>query len=409
MTEPETTKPGVQSTESGSTEKTNGSETSAETNETPSAESTQSAQTGSPAESKAEPNTEATATSEAGSQQSGEPHLRSAVTMADPMQSNAGKKANPLLAFIVLGGTVAIAGFMGSFLWRDGGQETPGADTFRKIDDFARDNFRQKSSEQKPVVGADWRRKAEDEQKIFEMKLAQIDQDYFKKSGAPNDHTRRDVILYLGDAYRKAENQWPMVEKYYLMAYAMPEDGPHTAAHPISRMELGYHLGECYFNMQRYPLAEQYLKQAYDEPSRVNLSENAAQFWKHEIQYLQAETLMQEGKLAEAEKILNERKQIDQDPYSKALIQRDFGILFAKQGKLEDAEKQFAAALSAFDGINGTNTRDPIFDNDRKVAVLLDEYASLLRQKKKPEEAYAFAHRSRAIRDNPPPGMIVPK
>ncbi len=430
MTEPETP-PAVDKSESGGTDKKNGSESSTgeinaagsptpsspegsnvEQSEASSGDSPEAQATDLPdlkEDSKTETDAAGSVTTEDHTQS---PHLRSAATLADPMSSQAGRKANPVVAFLVLGGFVAVAGVMGSFLWRDGGQDTPGAEAFQKIDNFARDNFRQKAPDQKPAVGTDWRRKEEEEQKIFELKLAQIDQDFFKKSNTPNDHTRRDVIMFLADAYRRSENQWPMAEKYYTMALALPEDGPHTAAHPMSRMELQYRIAETYFHLMRYPLAEQLLTAAKAEPSRLNLTESGASFWKHEIDYLMAECLIEQGKFPEAEKILNERKKVDQDPYSKALLQRDFGILWARQGKIEDAEKQFSAALQSFDSINGTAARPPVFDNDRKVATLLDEYAKLLRQMKQPEKqelAYAYAKRSREIRDNPPPGMIVPK
>lgn len=328
--------------------------------------------------------------------------------MADPSQTQAGGRANPLVAILVLGGVVAMAGAMGTYLWRDGGQEPPLSEQLKQADQFAKDNFRPKQADRAPQVGADWRRKCEDEQKIFEIKLGQIASDYFTKSGTQNDHTRKDVLLFLADAYRRAENQWALAEKNYRLAAQEPMSPPHTAAHPMSQMEIYYHIAESLYHLQRYPEAETALRQALAEASRSTLSEGGLSYWKHETDYLLAETLIEEGKLEEAEELLKSRQKVDLDPYSKALLLKDCAMLDAKRGKNQEAEQGFAAALKSFDTINGT-VKGTSSDNDRKVAMLLDDYAKLLRQMKQPQKAYELAHRSRAIRDNPPPGLIIPQ
>lgn len=252
----------------------------------------------------------------------------------------------------------------------------------------------------------DWRNELVIEQAIWSSEVNKI---RLAQTNAKPEMFKRDFLFYLADSYYRDEPHFREALAAYLAGAAEPYVA-HNPGYNILPSELDSKIGYSAMRCGLYSEAEKYLKEAVSicdadqEPTRKMVNGGRANFCLDVI----AECEIRQGRLAEAQNIINERLKRIQlssiDATVESYLLFNNAMLLEKQGKFTEAETYYKRAIAqhAQDDKNRGALEGSSKDNNRTLAYVLREYARFLRSQKRADESFNVMDRAVSIMNNAP-------
>ncbi|MBX9674660.1 MAG: hypothetical protein K2X70_14530 [Candidatus Obscuribacterales bacterium] len=286
-------------------------------------------------------------------------------------------RPNPFVAVSIgLFGAVLIIGLSYYFF-------APTPYLFRSLDQYLDKSVRQPKSAVGPSKSV-WPISLEEEQMLWQDELTKVK---LNLVGAKPLSHKRDLMLYLADAYYRHPQTAEQAKSLYQCILDEPVL-PHEHAYVVPPSYIKQRIGLMAYKQHRYAEAEKYLRQALEGIGKTNLDKDQKQVEsgiKNDLRDRLARVLIIEGKLPEAESIIEaRRKEIGVVDLTSSVE----NLLVLNAANLALAKKDLPRAGSLFETINRNFAEEedkrkiaPFSpqDNDRLHAEALIDYARYLR------------------------------
>lgn len=310
------------------------------------------------------------------------------------------KKPGNLLVAITLGlvGTSVVAGLTILMFF-------PGPYPLGKLDQFLDKKVRYS---EKVAKKENWREALVEEQQLW---LDSVNKLKFGHPDARPEAMKRDMLLFLADSYFRDPTKPEQARSTYMVALVEPVM-PHKDAYNLDDALILERMALCSVALREPQEAEGYFLRALKFNSAREAKAMKDPLVKDASNRLQDELAYLYLKNSQFDK--NKARQIVKDRLSKLGLSdiqncveigllNNVALLALSDGDLKLARRAFELALNVLskEGIAAGVVPNQSGDNDRRLAKLLIDYATLLRKEHKSEEAFQAMERAYFILDQP--------